>query len=253
MLACVVALHLAVLAQSPALPGGDGGEAPPGEAMPPVEEAPPAADAPDQAPSGRAAAPGPAAVPRPRQHSLLSAESLQGGSAALAWAGWSDLGAMYAIGFSQRDDAGVFLAHDWAKSETRAGVLYRRPFSRAGPFDVAARFTLAWWVNSGATFVYEENRSDRGFELVPGLALSRPGGGGLVSALLEAPMTLTWKYDPGFLFSPRASVAFETPLYRSFTVGARVGVGYRAGAGDAPLDDGRGELMFLVLAGYQLL
>jgi hypothetical protein len=37
------------------------------------------------------------------------------------------------------------------------------------------------------------------------------------------------------------------------TVGARFGAGYRAGAGDAPLRTGRGELQFLVLATYQLL
>ena len=63
----------------------------------------------------------------------------------------------------------------------------------------------------------------------------------------------TMKYRAGFLFSPRLSVAFEAPLYPQVTVGARVGAGYRAGAGDAPLREGRGELQFLVLAGYQLL
>ena len=66
-------------------------------------------------------------------------------------------------------------------------------------------------------------------------------------------MTVTMKYRAGFLFSPRVSFAFEMPLYPQVTVGARVGAGYRAGAGDAPLREGRGELLFLVLAGYQVL
>jgi hypothetical protein len=160
---------------------------------------------------------------------------------------------MYAIGFTERDDAGAFLSYDWAKSETRLGVLYRRPFGLAGPFDFAGRLSVAYYANFGSDWVYDENHSDRGIELVPGVSFSRRAGGGIFSILGEAPMTITGKYDAGFLFSPRASFAFETLLYPAVTVGARIGLGYRAGAGDAPLDDGRGEVQFLVLAGYQLL
>lgn len=253
MLATAAALQLLVLVQVSA-PPPDAPDPAPGEERDPAAPAPgmpPAADAPDARTPARA---GQAAPERPRQQSLLSAESLHGGSAALAWVGWPDLGAMYGIGFTQRDDAGVLLSHDWAKSETRVGVFYRRPLSsKAGAFDMAARLSLAYFVNSGADFIYEENHSDRGFEVAPGLSLSRRGSGGIFSALVDAPMVVTGKYDTGFLFSPRASFAFETPLYPAVTVGARVGVGYRAGAGDAPLKEGRGELQFVVLAGYQLL
>ncbi len=211
-------------------------EAAPGEAPPPAEK-----------PSETAAA------ERRRQRSLLSAEPLNGGSAALAWAGWSSLGAIYAIGFTARDDAGPFLDYDWAKSESRIGVLYRRPLSKAGRFDMAGRLALSWYTNFGSDYVYGKNHSDHGVDVTPGIALSQHGAGGIFSILAEAPMTVTTKYGNGFLFAPRASLAFEMPLYEDVTLGARVGLGYRAGAGDAPLREGRAELQFLVLAGYQVL
>jgi hypothetical protein len=266
MLATLAALQLLALAplaappepaegSPPAQEGAAAPQAIPEPAPPPAAEpgepAPEKAPPPDRASGARAARD--AAPGKPRQQSLLSGESLRGGSAALAWVGWSSLGAAYAIGFSDRDDGGVFLDHDWAKSETRIGVLYRRALSPAGSFATAARLAVAWYENFGATYVYDENHSDRGFEVSPGLSLSRAVPGGLFSTVVEAPLTVTTKYDNGVLFSPRASLAFEAPLYPSVTIGARAGVGYRAGAGGAPLKEGRGELQFLVLVGYQLL
>lgn len=238
----------AALAQAPAPP--DAGAIPPPAPPPEVEPGP----APTRAKEPRPVRQESAAIPdRPRQQSLLSAESLRGGSAALAWAGWSSIGAAYAIGFSERDDGGLFLDHDWARSETRIGILYRRPLSTAGSFGVAARLAVAWYENFGATYLHDENHSDRGFEVAPGVSLSRPGAGGIFSVLVDAPMTLATKYENGFLFSPRLSLAFEAPVYPELTVGARAGVGYRAGAGGAPLKEGEADLQFQVLVGYQLL
>jgi hypothetical protein len=263
MLATVAALHVLVLAQVSAPPPA-AADAPrpttesaapapplPPPAEPGPETAPPSAEAPPaQVPAeGRK----PSEPGRPRQQSLLSGESLRGGSAALAWAGWPEIGAMYAIGFSQRDDGGAFLSYDWAKTETRLGVFYRRPFGLAGPFDFAGRLSVAYYSNFGARYFYDDNHSDRGFEIDPGVSLSRRAAGGIFSILGETPMVITGKYKAGFLFTPRASFAFETLLYPEVTVGALIGIGYRAGAGDAPLDEGRGEVRFLVLAGYQLL
>jgi hypothetical protein len=270
MLATLAALQLLAAAPLAAPPEpADGsppaqeGAAPAAEAAPeaiPAPAPPPAAE-PGEAAAGKApprdeasrARAADAAPGRPRQQSLLSGESLRGGSAVLAWLGWSSLGAAYAIGFSDRDDGGLFLDHDWAKSETRIGILYRRALSPVGSFATAARLAVAWYENFGATWVYGENHSDRGFEVSPGLSLSRAVPGGLFSTVVEAPLTVTTKYENGVLFTPRASLAFEAPLYPSVTIGARAGVGYRAGAGGAPLREGRGELQFLVLLGYQLL
>lgn len=241
MLAAIAALQLFVLSQVPPPPREvTPAEASAGEDAPPQ----PAAD-----PAGAPAAPGGARS----QLSLLSAEPLGGASAALAWAGWSTLGIMYGQGITLRDDLGAIADYDWAKSELRAGGFYRRPLGDAGGFDMAGRLAATWYQNFGTDYIHEENHSDRGVEFVPGLSFSRRGAGGIFSAIAEAPITITMKYDSGLLFSPRFSVAYEGLLYPDVTLGARLGVGYRAGSGDAPLRDGRAELLFLVVAGYQLL
>lgn len=252
MLATIAAFQLAVLAQV----------APPPREVTPEEAATPAAPAAGepafaQNPSlprrgeGESAAT-PARRPS-RQISLLSAEPLGGASAVLAWAGWSSLGLMYGQGVTPRDDLAGFADFDWEKTELRLGGLYRRPLGDAGPFDMAGRLGIAWYLNFGADYLRDANHSDRGVELLPGLSLSTRGAGGIFSALAEAPLTVTTRYGAGLLFVPRFSVAYEGPLYTGLTLGARIGVGYRAGSGDAPLRQGRAELTFLVLAGYELL
>ncbi len=123
----------------------------------------------------------------------------------------------------------------------------------AGTFDMAGRLAAAWYADFGGHWVYDENHSDRGIELVPGLSLSTRGAGGIFSGIIDAPITVTTRGSAGLLFSPRVSIAYEALLYQDVTVGARVGIGYRAGSGDAPLTEGRTELTFLVVAGYQLL
>jgi hypothetical protein len=267
MLATLAALQLVVLAQVAPPPkevtaADVADEAPLAQSTeqnPPLprkgESAPPPAPSASPSPSAAPAAPPapPAAPRRPRQLSLLSAEPLGGGSAGLAWAGWSSLGLMYGQGLTERDDLAGFVDYDYAKSELRLGALYRRPLGKMGDFDMAGRLSAAWYLNTGAKYFYEDNHADSGLEIVPGLAISQRAAGGIFSGLLEAPLTLTTKYGAGILFSPRISAAYEAPLYPELTIGARVGVGYRAGSGDAPLSEGRGEFLFLVTAGYQFL
>jgi hypothetical protein len=249
MLAPLAALQLVLLAQAPPPPPE---AAAPGEA--PTQEASPRPAGAEPRPSAPAPARAVAAVPaRPRQLSLLSGESLGGGTAALAWAGWSSLGIMYGQGVTARDDLAALADYDWAKSELRVGGLYRRSLWPAGGWDLAGRLGLSWYENFGADWIREKNHSERGLEVVPGLSLSTAGSGGVFSALVEAPLAVTFKHDAGMLFSPRLSLAYEGLLYPELTFGARLGVGYRAGSGDAPLREGRAELLFLVVAGYQLL
>ncbi len=190
---------------------------------------------------------------RPRQLSLLSAEPLGGGSAAAAWAGWRSLGIAYAQGITKQDDLGGYLTLDWSTAEMRLGAFYRRPLGQAGVFDIAGRLAVAWYEDFAATWVYSENHRDRGVEFVPGLSLSNRMAGGVFSILGDLPLTITTKYGGGLLFSPRASVAYEAPLYPELIVGAQLGVGYRAGSGDAPVKEGHGEFIFLVVATYQVL
>lgn len=265
MLATIAALQLAVLSQvgppprevtadevaaQEADPAGAPAANPPlprrGEPADPG--APPAAS--EAFPADPAAR---ALPPRRRQLSLVSAEPLGGASTALVWAGWSSLGIAYAQGITEQDDLGGFASFDWQRTEFRLGALYRRPLGTAGVFDMAGRLALAWYENFGSTWIHDENHSDRGVELVPGLALSTRAASGVFSMLAEAPLTVTTKYGSGFLFSPRFSLAYEAPVYPDLAVGAQLGVGYRAGSGDAPLRDGQADLIFLLLATYQLL
>jgi hypothetical protein len=254
MLATIAALQLLVLSQV---------GPPPREVTP--DEKPTAAD--DSAPPARAenpplpgkegaapAAPAAARTPsRPRLLSLLSGETLGGGSTASAWAGWKSLGIAYAQGITNLDDLGAFTDLDWTTAEWRLGASYRRALGQAGVFDMAGRLSIAWYQNFAATWIYDENHSDRGVEFVPGLSLSQRLSGGVFSMIGEAPLTITTKYGSGLLFSPRFTLSYEAPLYPEVTLGARGGIGYRAGSGDAPLKEGKAELMFLVTATYQLL
>ncbi|WP_242340283.1 MULTISPECIES: hypothetical protein [Anaeromyxobacter] len=255
MLASLFALNLVLATGSaqgaPQAPPEDWPyETPPGQEAPaqaePARPATPAAPRATSTPTGTARRP-------PRTLSLLSAEPLGGGSATLAWAGWSSLGIAWAQGLTPQDDLGVFGDLDWAKTELRLGAFYRRPLGTAGGFDLAGRVGLAWYANFGGEWIHDENHKDRGLELAPALVLSTRAAGGVVSLSGEAPITVTTRYDAGVLFTPRAAASYETPLYDELTVGVRAAVGFRVGAGDAPLRDGMADLQFLVLAGYQVL
>jgi hypothetical protein len=245
MIASLAALQLVLLTQAQPAPK----EAP---AEPPAGPASQAENQPlprkGEKPGATAAAP-----QRTRQLSLLSGESLGGGSASLGWAGWSSLGIMYGQGVTADDDLAALGEFDWAKTELRLGGLYRRALGRTGGFDVAGRFSAAWYRDMGATYVDSKNHADLGLELSPGVAASTRTSGGVFSGMVEAPLTITFKYGKGLLFAPRLSFAYEAFLFEDFTVGARLGLGYRAGSGDAPLKEGHGELLFVLVAGYQLL
>lgn len=273
MLATIAALHLAVLSQVAAPrevrpedgiveeAGAGASEAEPSdvaeaqqEAAPPAEGGAPAGETKPAEPSlpERQAAVVPPKPAHPHQLSLLAAEPLDGGSASLGWLGWSSLGIMYGQGITGRDDLAASLDFDWSKTELRLGAFYRRSIGMAGPFDMAARLAVAWYADFGGHWIHEENHSDRGVEFTPGLSLSRWGAGGIFSGIVDAPITITTRQGAGLLFSPRFTFAYETLLYQDVSVGARVGLGYRAGSGDAPLTEGRAELTFLVVATYQL-
>jgi hypothetical protein len=248
MLAAALVVAL-VAAQAPA-------EEPLPPDMVPVEPAKPVpeGEAPRPPEGGVAAPPAlPEELPARRQLSLCSAEPLGGGSASLVWAGWSSMGAMWAQGISPRDDLGASGDFDWARTELRLGGFYRRPLGKAGPFDMAGRLALAWYANFGGGWIYDENHHDRGVEVTPSLVLSTRKASGILSLSGDLPLAVTWKHDSGVLFIPRLSASYETPLYDELTIGVRAGVAYRAGAGDAPLSDGAGELQLLVLLGYQVL
>jgi hypothetical protein len=222
-----------------------------------AQEAPkPAPDQPapkDEAPRrARDAAAGGRAAQGPTQISLLSAETLHGGSAVLGWVGWPAIGAMWGQGISEGNDAGVLFQYDWAGTEMLIGGWYRRALGRAGPFLLAGRLGLNWYADHEGTWIYSDNEANHGFQIAPSLLLSTRGAGGIFSISGDLPMTITLRGDGGFLFAPRVTGAYEASLYDQLTLGLRAGLGYRAGAGSAPMRDGRADLEIVVLVGYRL-
>ena len=200
--------------------------------------------------TSRSATPAAIAQP-PAQLSLLSAQPLQGGSAGLAWFGWSSLGAMYGQGVTATDDLGALFDYDWTTTEMRLGGWYRRPLGTAGPWAIAGRLGASWYLDFGTHWAYTGNHSDRGIQLSPGLVLSMPGAGGVFSIAGDLPITVTIYQSGGLLLQPRASVAYETPLYDPISLGILGSLGYRAGSGTAPMKTGRGEFQLLLMVGYR--
>jgi hypothetical protein len=203
-----------------------------------------------------AAAPAPRPADDPaaalRIPSLLGAESLDGGSAAMAWAGFASLGIAYGQGITIQDDLGASAELDWSSTEVWLSAFWRRPLGQAGGWDLAGRLRAGWWIDLGATYIHDDNRTDRGLLLAPALLLSTRAGEGLVSAAADLPITFTRGRGGGYLVAPKVSVAYETPLYGALTIGVRAAVGWRGGGGDAAMRPGRVEPELLVLAGYRV-
>jgi hypothetical protein len=194
----------------------------------------------------------PPADPAPVVPSIWSAVPLRGGSVATAWAGWASLGLAYAQGVTDLDDLGGALDLDWATTELRLGAFYRRPLAGAGGWDLGARVGVGWYAGFGGQWVRDANRSDRGIELDPALTFSRPASGGLFSGAVELPFTFTFRRGGGMIFRPRLVFGYETGLWRDLAVGVRAGVGWRGGAGEPPLPQGRGDLLFVATATYRV-
>ena len=224
---------------------------PPGETPTPP---PPAA--PDLPPAEAPGAPSPARAPappaRPALVSLLSGETLHGGATSLGWVGWPALGAAWGQGVAEKDDLGLLFQYDWAATELLIGGWYRRSLGKAAAFDLAGRVGVYWYANHEGTMIYEDNQAAHGIQFAPSLLLSARGAGGIFSLAGDLPMTVTLSGEGGFLFRPRASIAYEAALYDRVTLGIRGGVGYRVGSGSAPLADGQPELELVVLGGYRI-
>jgi hypothetical protein len=262
MLAFVVALQLLAAGQSKL-------EDPPQESAPsaaPAQEAPP--PAPDRPPGTQEAPPAqpapatPAAPParaaaarapeRPALVSLLSGETLHGGSMVNASAGWPAFGVMYGQGLTDQDDLGATVNYAWTSTELTFGAWYRRALGRTGPFLVGGRFGLSWYNNQEGTLIYSDNEANHGLQLVPSLLLSTRAAGGLFTIGADLTMTITFRGDGGFLFQPRLTGAYETLLYDQLSLGVRAGLGYRVGAGSAPLAGGQADLELVVVASYRI-
>jgi hypothetical protein len=223
-------------------------------------QAPAAAPAPAPAPAPETPAAAPAAEPRaatppaeaPQLVSLISAETLHGGSAALGWVGWPSFGASWGQGITDKDDAGALFQLDWASTELLLGAWYRRALGNAGPFLMSGRLGVSYYANFDGEMIYSDNRSAQGVQFAPSLLLSTRGAGGIFSISGDLPMTVTFSGSGGFLFQPRVTAAYETLLFDQMSLGVRGGVGYRVGSDDAPMKEGRADLELVVLVGYRI-
>ena len=196
----------------------------------------------------------PAEAPLPVVPSLVSAEPLRGASLIEGYAGWPRLRLAYAQGLSHTSDLGGFADFDYSTTEFRAGLAYRGALiPPAPPFDGALRFSLAWYHDSGSTWLYKGNHVDDGVYVGLGVSYSRGGQAGLFSLLADVPITVTFAKDGGVLVNPKASFAYEMPLYGPITVGVQVGLGLRFGYGYAPQKEAAGEFTLLGLASYRVL
>jgi hypothetical protein len=189
----------------------------------------------------------------PKLPSLVGAESLHGGSSALAWAGFSSLGISYGQGVSVLDDLGASADLDWASTELVLSAFWRRPIATSGAWTIGARFQLGWYLDLGGTWIRADNLSDRGLLLGPSAVFSRPAGDGLVSLTASVPLTFTRRRGGGYMVAPKLSAAYETPLYGDVTLGVSTGLRWRGGGGGAPVVSGHVDAELLVLLGYRLL
>jgi hypothetical protein len=190
--------------------------------------------------------------PAPRLPSLLGAEPLHGGSAALAQAGFASLGIVYGQGVTTRDDLGLALDLDWSSTELLLSGFWRRPIGAVGSWQLAGRLGLGWYLDFGGRFIHDDNRADRGLQLAPALLLSTRAGEGLVSVAADLPFTITTWHGGGFLVAPKLSAGYEAPLYGDLSLGLRAGLAWRGGGGGAPMRTGRVLPELLVLLGYRV-
>ena len=198
------------------------------------------------------AAPAPAAPAAADQFpSLLGGESLHGSSTAQATAGYATLSAAYGQGLTPQDDLGAMAEFNWSTTELVVGGFWRRQLGRPGGWDLGLRLGLGWYADAGSTMVYDDNLSDRGLQLTPGLALSSRGVG-LLSLAFDFPVTVTTWRGGGVWVAPRVSAGYEAALYDQLALGVRGSLAWRGGSGGAPMRSGQILPELLVTATWKL-
>jgi hypothetical protein len=197
------------------------------------------------------AGPAPAPAPADAFPSLLGGETLRGSTVAVGTAGYATLGVAYAQGLTERDDLGASAQFDWSTTELVLGALWHRQLGRMGSWDLASRLALGWYLDGGSTLVHDDNLSDRGVQLTPGLALSTRGVG-LLAVAFDMPVTVTTWRGGGVWIAPRLAVSYEAALYDQLALGVVGSLAWRGGTGGAPMRSGQVLPELLVTATWKL-
>jgi len=183
--------------------------------------------------------------------SLLGGESLRGGTAALATAGFATLSLSYGQGLTARDDLGGLAQLNWSTSELVLGAFWHRQLGRVGGWDLGSRLAVGWYLDGGSTLIYDDNLSDRGVQFTPGLALSSRGLG-LLTVSFDLPFTVTTWRGGGTWIAPRLGVSYEAALYDRIALGVSGSLAWRGGTGGAPMRAGQVLPELLVTATWKL-
>jgi hypothetical protein len=173
-----------------------------------------------------------------------------GGAAWLAEVGYPQVSLNYAQGIGEWDDLGGTVMMSWTTGEMVLGLVWRRELAGDSGSRAGFRLTAGPWFNFGGTWIYSANQQNLGALLAPGVAWTASAGGGLLSVNLDLGVEWAMQRGMGFGFVPRAGVAYEAPVSKDVTLGARAGLWARWATGSAGipgLDDKLlGELTALI-------
>jgi hypothetical protein len=158
-----------------------------------------------------------------------------GGAAWLTEVGFPQLSVTYAQGLDEWNDLGGTVGVGWTTGEMVLGVVWRRELAGDAGRRAGFRLVAGPWFDFGATWIHAENQSNIGALLAPGVGWTALAGPGLVSVTLDLGLEWAFQRGMGLAFLPRLGVAYEVPVTRDVTLGARAGLSARWASGSAAI------------------
>ncbi len=160
------------------------------------------------------------------------------GAGGAAWEveiGYPSIAMTYAQGVDDRNDLGAVIGASWTTGEMVLDFLWRSELAGDASSRAGFRLTAGPWFNFGGTWLHSGNEPNLGLALAPGAAWTASAGPGLVSVMADLGVTWAWQRGMGVAFSPRFAVAYEAPVSKDLTVGARAGLWARWATGSAAI------------------
>ena len=177
-----------------------------------------------------------AAPADPPPITLVGAGALGAGSSAwMVEGGYPGLAVSYAQGVGAWDDLGATVGLDWTTAEMAIALTWRKELAGDAGSRAGVRLAVGPTFDFGATWAWANNTTNVGILLAPGAAWTASAGPGLASVGLDAGMVWDFQRGGGFAFAPRLSVAYEAPVARDLTLGARAGLWVRWAGGSAAI------------------